>query len=128
MTRTEGAKFPLAARLLLLGLVQLAALVVVALIALRIESEPMDLTRTLDAVEAAINEAQGAHQPLLPVLQTQEEASHLHLTVRDREGRVEASTVEPPLTMRHRPPPPHGFRPVPPPHGAWVNWSGVICL
>lgn len=111
----EGTRFPLAARLLVLGLVQFTALVAVALIALRMDREPLDLTRSLDAIEAAVDEAQRTHQPLLPVLLAQEQRTHLHLTVRDPEGHVEASTIEPPLTMR-RPPhrePPRDHRPPP---------------
>lgn len=108
------ARFPLAIRLLALGLAQLTALVLVALIALRLEEHPLDMMRRLDAVETALNEAEQAHQPLLPVLRAQERISRLHLTVRDAEGRVLASTVEPALTLHHGPPHPHGVHPPPP--------------
>lgn len=100
-------RFPLAVRLLVLGLVQLAALVAVALIALRMERGPLDLTRSLDAIETAVDQAERAGQPLLPVLRAQEQVTGLHLTVRDGAGQVLATTVQPPLAM-HRP---HGHPP-----------------
>jgi signal transduction histidine kinase len=111
-------RFPLAIRLLALGLAQLTALVLVAFMALRLEEHPLDMMRRLDAIEVAVHRAEQAHLALLPVLQAQERTSHLHLTVRDREGRVLASTVEPALELR-RPPPRehHGPPPRDPHHG-----------